>query len=1183
MAIRRKPSLNEFSMGQEAVGLRSMAALMALFVIHVLFLEISSARADIDLSDLPLLTRIMPPPPNIMFLLDDSTSMNFDILVGGGYNGSYPNTNPDIRGFCYLFDNLGDNVISAASYYAGAEGRKHWKTQWYPVNVMYYNPYITYAPWPSYGTTVFTDADKDTPRSHPRLYPSTKLDLQETSFTVGSLMVPHAHYFVYSAKEGKPYLVVIDRAATAIKYYEVAVTGTGWAEKVSTLTENASPPADVVSSRTYNAERQNFTNWFTYFRRREYMAKNALASVLKSLSDVRVGISGINQKIIAPLQPVNLIQGTSISDHTQALLSLLYSYPSEGPSPLKQGLSMVGEFFKTNTGTIAGRIGPKPYGESGQGAACQQSVTVVFTDGYYSDPEYRWGGNADQDNGEPYADNLSDTLADIAMYYYENDLNPLANQVPASKYDDATHQHLTTFAVALGVAGSLNPAEFDESFHHRTTRQRVQWPALIGERSPQAIDDLWHATVNGHGKFYNAANPQELTTALAEFMKAVSKILSESSSAVTVNGDGLYGTTGSNTYLYQALYSNQNEEWTGDIKRFPVDPETGEVETAGARVWSAAAKLAATPWSERLIATFSGSTGIPFQASLLTDDQKAALGANPDEKVKHLRGAAVSGFRHRSQKLGDIVNSAPVFLDDVIYAGSNDGMLHAFDATTGAEIFAYVPNLVFGHLELLTDTAYTHRFYVDLTPTLKKDAGILGGTTTRALLVGGLGKGGKGYFALDITGAKTITTETGLASRVLWEFPKTDDPDMGYSFSKPVIVKSNDFTYPWLVMFGNGYNSDSGKSMLYIVDPATGVLIRKIEADPGPDNGLSSPVAVDVTYDGKVDFVYAGDLKGQLWKFDLSSDSISEWKAAFSDGASLKPLFHARGPGGVAQPITTRPDIMYHPEKHGLLVCFGTGRFLGDEDITDTATQSIYGVWDYGDRVFNLKAKKWSPDDDREFLGEIVRSGSGRLSNQPDTVSLLKQTQKDYTVRIGAIDYRFRVLSSAKPIWLTMADPDARQQPNPSAASANHAGYYLDLNPGERVISDVMIRNGNLLAIGFTPTTDPCSAGGSSMFMELNAFTGGSVGGNLFDLTGDRKIDARDVIRLDFDGDGRAKNMNPSGIEFMGHLLMPAILRLPGENDLIEKKYLSSSSGKIETLAEKSIKLGITYWMEIRY
>jgi Tfp pilus tip-associated adhesin PilY1 len=529
------------------------------------------------------------------------------------------------------------------------------------------------------------------------------------------------------------------------------------------------------------------------------------------------------------------------------------------------------------------------------------------------------------------------------------------------------------------------------------------------------------------------------------------------------------------------------------------------------------------------------------------------------------------------------VNSAPVFLDDVIYAGSNDGMLHAFDATTGAEIFAYVPNLVFGHLELLTDTAYTHRFYVDLTPTVKKDAGILGGTTTRALLVGGLGKGGKGYFALDITGAKTITTETGLASRVLWEFPKTDDPDMGYSFSKPVIVKSNDFTYPWLVMFGNGYNSDSGKSMLYIVDPATGVLIRKIEADPGPDNGLSSPVAVDVTYDGKVDFVYAGDLKGQLWKFDLSSDSISEWKAAFSDGASLKPLFHARGPGGVAQPITTRPDIMYHPEKHGLLVCFGTGRFLGDEDITDTATQSIYGVWDYGDRVFNLKAKKWSPDDDREFLGEIVRSGSGRLSNQPDTVSLLKQTQKDYTVRIGAIDYRFRVLSSAKPIWLTMADPDARQQPNPSAASANHAGYYLDLNPGERVISGVMIRNGNLLAIGFTPTTDPCSAGGSSMFMELNAFTGGSVGGNLFDLTGDRKIDARDVIRLDFDGNGRAKNMNPSGIEFMGHLLMPAILRLPGENDLIEKKYLSSSSGKIETLAEKSIKLGITYWMEIRY
>ena len=180
-----------------------------------------------------------------------------------------------------------------------------------------------------------------------------------------------------------------------------------------------------------------------------------------------------------------------------------------------------------------------------------------------------------------------------------------------------------------------------------------------------------------------------------------------------------------------------------------------------------------------------------------------------------------------------------------------------------------MPNLVFGKLKLLTETSYTHRFYVDLTPTVKKGKGILAGGTTDTLLVGGLRKGGKGYFGLKVTDSKSVKTEDDLAKRVLWEFPQTSDPYMGYSFSKPVIVKSNSTAYPWVVIFGNGYNSENGKSALYIVDPITGDLIKRIDAGAGPDNGLSTPIAVDPTYDDRVDFVYAGDLKGNLWKFDL--------------------------------------------------------------------------------------------------------------------------------------------------------------------------------------------------------------------------------------------------------------------------------------------------------------------------
>jgi Tfp pilus tip-associated adhesin PilY1 len=253
-------------------------------------------------------------------------------------------------------------------------------------------------------------------------------------------------------------------------------------------------------------------------------------------------------------------------------------------------------------------------------------------------------------------------------------------------------------------------------------------------------------------------------------------------------------------------------------------------------VWSAGQMLETKTWDQRLIATFDGTAGVPFQIGSLTDSQKTALDIDPTKaasKVRYLRGEAVSDYRSRSQKLSDIVNSAPVFMDDVIYAGGNDGMLHAFNATTGAEIFAYVPNLVFGNLNLLTDPTYSHRFYVDLPPTVKKGTGILGGTSMKSLLVGGLRKGGKGYFALDITDAKNINSEGILANRVLWEFSETSDPQkgyMGYSYSKPVIVKSNDSRYPWVVIFGNGYNSENGNSALYIIDAITGKLIKRIDA-----------------------------------------------------------------------------------------------------------------------------------------------------------------------------------------------------------------------------------------------------------------------------------------------------------------------------------------------------------------
>jgi Tfp pilus tip-associated adhesin PilY1 len=389
-----------------------------------------------------------------------------------------------------------------------------------------------------------------------------------------------------------------------------------------------------------------------------------------------------------------------------------------------------------------------------------------------------------------------------------------------------------------------------------------------------------------------------------------------------------------------------------------------------------------------------------------------------------------------------------------------------------------------------------------------------------------------------------------------------------------------------VVIFGNGYNSDSGKSTLYIINPATGDTIRKIDADPGPENGLSSPVAIDVTYDGKVDFVYAGDLHGKLWKFDLSEKNTDQWKVAYNRNLTPQPLFQAKGPAGWIQPITIRPDVMYHPYNQGLIVCFGTGKYLGNSDFNDSSVQSVYGIWDYGDRIYTLKNKKWSDDDDLEYVGSFNRGASPQLGNLPIKVTLLQQKQKIFKLQAGGIEYRIRVLSNFEPAWETLTDSDhpTRQKPNPSSLIDNEVGYYFDLNSGERVVSDVLIRDGKLLAVGFTPDKDTCGPGGSSIFMEMNAFTGGTGEGALFDITGDRDINAKDLVRVDFDEDGSSEELAPSGIEFLGNLQPPLILQIGNQpKNPLEKKYMSSSTGRIEQLVERGPKIGVTYWMEVHY
>ncbi len=1173
---------------------------------------------DIELADAPLFTQINPPPTNLMILQDDSGSMTFEILVRGGYDGQL--RNPDrssTEGFCYVFDDLGDGyTLSGAWRQMGEEGRQYWRSQFYETNVVYYNPAVYYGPWESYGATSFPDARVDTDlQDKPLVHPlqSKTLDLDKRALKIGPLNIPWAHYFVRAAN-GTVYLVIMDGKDEQNKYYTFTTDGgTAPNDKILTLTE-VDPPADI--QRDYADDRPNFANWFTYHRRREFVAKAAIARVLKDadLKDVRVGIVGINDKIIVPLKPVRAVIDGLFEDETDVLLESLYDYRSSGGTPLKQGLETVGKYYQANDGNLQGVKGDVPY--PADGGACQQAFTIVVTDGYYSDQQHTFEGNTDGSSAtpygdwgggsQPYTDKYKDTLADTAMFFYARDLLPgLDNQVPTNKWDGADHQHMVTFAVAFGVSGTLNPEDYEDdrtSPHYlkyitkkdapREYGDYVVWPEVTGDRQAQSIDDLWHATVNGRGVFVNAGQPQKLVEGLQQIIKDIQSRQPTSAASVTVNGDWLFGKIGPDVLIFQGSYSYIDHQWQGDVKAYEIDQVTGAV---GDVKWSVAEKLQAKAWNARNILTFDGhNSGLTFAYDELTTEQKDRLGSDPENLVNFIRGQDPGGSGNRDNMLGDIVHASPVFMDGVVYAGANDGMLHAFNAKPqtapsdpepGEELFGYVPDLVFDHLKELADPNYDHRFYVDLAPTLQAGEALLGLNGQQTILVGGLGKGAKGYYALDVTDPRSMTK-----NQVLWEFPQkstaeADRDDMGYSYSKPVVVRSYSPTFPWVVIFGNGYNSATGRSALFILDAASGTVVRKIEAGAGPDNGLSSPIAVDINHDDVVDFVYAGDLKGNLWKFDLLSDNPLGWTVAFTAGGKPAALFSATDPDGNPQPITARPDVMFHPEKHGLMVSFGTGKLLASYDLALTQIQTLYGIWDYGDTVFQAGAG-WSADDDQEFVGAfLTRSEAAdvrKLSNPllTEKVKLLKQTAYDVEVDSGADKITVRILTEHTPVWDTRSDPDGGGQlPDPSDSNVNDVGWYLDLDvyPGERVVSDVLIRDGILLAIGFIPAQSRCGSGGDSVFMELNAFTGGSLAAIQFDVHDDGKVDEDDLVEIEIDG--KIVKLPPSGKKLPGLIQPPAIIKL---NERIENKYFSSSSGGIVEVAEKAAKTGIAYWMEIR-
>ena len=436
-------------------------------------------------------------------------------------------------------------------------------------------------------------------------------------------------------------------------------------------------------------------------------------------------------------------------------------------------------------------------------------------------------------------------------------------------------------------------------------------------------------------------------------------------------------------------------------------------------------------------------------------------------------------FRERNSRLGDIIYSTPYNVsigkghqveDEVLVFGANDGMVHVVDANNGKELVAYIPSGIYSALGQLVEPTYIHEYSTDggitaysddadkIELTIDDETKEVGRTT----VVGRLGLGAKGLYAMDVSKVKSSD-----GSMMKWEITtdSTGFEGIGKSIASPTIVKLHNGETG--VIFENGFNSTDPEGAIYIANLSTGALIKKLsvgsQTDPtgaGRHNALAQPAIIDNNGDSIADYIYAGDLFGNMWVFDISGNSTNEWGNKKDNNS---PLFTALSPtlSGVEylpQPITTRPSVARHPSGSGVIVAFGTGKYIekGDTEIENQATQSFYAIAD---------------PLDTSVVTAVRSSGAfSTLQNQ----TIIKETSTN------------RILSSNPVDW------------------DNVNGFYLDFinteedetglpntnNYGERLIGNSLVFANKVSFTTLMPNPDVCSAGGTGWYMELNLYTG---------------------------------------------------------------------------------------------
>ena len=859
------------------------------------------------------------------------------------------------------------------------------------------------------------------------------------------------------------------------------------------------------STCTYAEEITNFSNWYAYYRTRMQTMKSAAGHAFSSIDkSFRVGLI-----TIYPGNPVSDNKYLPIAEFNSSqkmnwYKKLYATTTTSGGTPLREALSRVGRHYAGKTSGINNGMDEDPVQFE-----CQSNFALLTSDGLWNGGAGKNlsgndVGNQDNQNSgystqavgawDGDVSGASDTLADVAMYYYKNDLRTdFDNDVPTTDKDKAEHQHMVTFTLGMGLSGERT---YRPDYETATTGDfasikagNLKWPKPVAEE-PSALDDLWHAAVNGRGVYFSADNP----TSLAEGVKGALGGVTVKVGSAAASATSSPNITPSDNFIYSSTY--RTVFWDGEVVAKTIDTQTGEVSDSA--VWSAQSQLDAKGTNRTIHkmampangnptlepfewgnlnaaeqAYFANKCSLLSQCTLL-DEATKAIANNGEDLLGFLLGdtthenagdipTADKAFRNREHILGDTVNATPAFVkaprfnfsDDgylafktadaqknrqaMLYIAANDGMLHALNASTGAESWAYVPHIVMKDMYQLADKNYgaKHQYFVDGSP---QTMDIKVGGNWKTILVGGLNGGGRGYYALDVTNPASPS--------VLWEFCydstycSVSDEDLGFTYGNPVIAKmpaGSANAGQWVVMVTSGYNNVSpgdGEGHLYVLDAATGAILQKVstgvgsgyvsEANPGDPSGLAkiSAWADNGDLDATATHVYGGDLKGNLWRFNLKTSTASVSKMA------------ELAVSGVAQPITTKPELGLVKGVADHIVYVGTGKYLGGSDLTNAATQSIYAIRDTGVEV-----------DARTLTPRTISANGVTASATGDSMN-----------------------------WAS-------------------GGWYADFATKERVNIDPQLALGTLIVATSTPVGSTCSPGGYSWVYQFDHDTGLKVEG----------------------------------------------------------------------------------------